>query len=92
MKISTGGYIEKQTNDREMDREITYIYIYKQGKYIYIMIFKAAINMGNDQPLNMATGNISTRRLAIRKLSEKKSSKAHPRSPHQHFKLGPTLW
>jgi hypothetical protein len=85
MKISTGGYIEKQTNDREMDREITYI-------YIYIMIFKAAINMGNDQPLNMATGNISTRRLAIRKLSEKKSSKAHPRSPHQHFKLGPTLW
>ena len=60
--------------------------------YIYIMIFKAAINMGNDQPLNMATGNISTRRLAIRKLSEKKSSKAHPRSPHQHFKLGPTLW
>ena len=28
MKISTGGYIEKQTNDREMDREITYIYIY----------------------------------------------------------------
>ena len=37
------------------------------------MIFKAAINMGNDQPLNMATGNISTRRLAIRKLSEKKN-------------------
>ena len=33
MNISTGGYIEKQTNDREMDREITYIYIYV---YIYI--------------------------------------------------------
>ena len=40
----TGGYIEKQTIDREMDREITYnIYI-----YMCIMIFKAAINMGND--------------------------------------------
>ena len=40
----TGGIFEKQTNGREMDREITYIYIYT----VYIMICKAAINMGND--------------------------------------------